>query len=181
MGLIKSQAASSAKTFYINCNSAGTPGQVYVFFKMPAGSSSGNDMTDGSSWGAPVGTNPTNLINDLIEELAINNPFILDKMRLTFHFTATPPHLSRIQQSIRLMGNYQANGAVGGLPIYLSEVGVINPENEQELIFDFPIKRLIDGNTMIQVFDGGPNYANYAGFTATFYTSAIADVYDIAQ
>lgn len=174
--ILASQAAGGNSTFYVNLTT-GTNGLVFVFFRV-AGGGAGSDFIYGSSWGVPVGTNPTNLINEITNEMSKNNPFVLKKVRLTFSYSASPFNLPREQIEIRVLGPLKLNGDILAhrmLPI----TNVINDEDEQALIYEFDMNVVIDGHTSLQIFYGGTAYANDTGCVATFYTEAIHDVYEM--
>ena len=171
---IKSQGAqgSNGKTFYVNCFT--TTGS-YIFFNSGEHLAAGNDMISGSSFGVPVGTVPTNQVNLVLAEMPINNAFLLEKIRIKHIFSATPENTEPIGFFIQ-----QWTTPVAGNPttMLLDNTKVVDPEDEQSLIYEYDMNLVVDGQSMLAVSIGAVP-AGYTGYTITFYISAIADVYNM--
>ena len=174
MNLITSRAAKQGgRNFYINCFDTAANSQ-YSFFDPTTFFPFGSDMDDGSSFGTPSGSIPTNQVNYITRKLAINNPFYLKKIRIKHTYSATPYNTSPLTLFLNI-ANVEPLGKVSVQR--LDEVRVIDEEDEQTLVFDYEVNQVIDGLKPIQLQYGSIVPAFYTGCTLTFYVEAIADVY----
>ena len=174
---IKSMAvkAGGNKTFYVNSPAAAPANNDFLsFFSNGESYLNTEDLNGGSSWGIPSGTIPVNAVNQILAELSRNNPFFLDKVRIKLLYTGGNSwpnglNLAALQQS-----------AFGDVDITtLPSVQVIDPNEQQSLIYDFSVNMVIDGSSDIIMSWNQIPPATFTGFVATFYVSAIADVYEM--
>ena len=173
--LLKSQAAKqTARSFYINCF---TLAGFYTFFNSGNQFSAGNDMISGGSFTIPQGTNPTNGVNQVLNEMAMHNPFILEKIRIKHIYTSNVQNTSPINFNAQ-WGDAPTTGHAAVQQ--LDGIAVVDPENEQSLVYDYYANEVIDGTRVLQVVNGVVP-VGYAGYTITFYIKAIHDVYNFVS
>ncbi len=123
----------------------------------------GPDIVYGSSFGIPQGSNPSNLVNQILNSMPIHNPFFLERIRVYVPLYGVPVSAGTtltlgniLKYNIAHTGRSQVK-VIPGNPLFTQQ-------DQEGRTFDYIINEVIDGNCAII-----PQLANNLNCTLSFY------------
>lgn len=124
----------------------------------------GPDMVDGSSWGVPAGTNPTNLINQLLNEMPGNNPFFLRKIVVRVYFVDPVTYPVNPLIGAPIVSNYEVKANGETIIDYRPFLNTYSQQDQEGITHEYTINRMYDGNSALVL-----QFSNQIRFDVSFY------------